>query len=363
LPQSESDFPGDVNFVRIYANLLEVLEKEIEQPKLGDLLAQLRASGVSESLPVMQDNDILRMLSRLGFIKKNYSAEAKGKIAETVVREISEAVSRTPAQVSMILRLYASGLYGIMPRAVCGTVPRCGNCGLTKECDYYNAPKTPQNERIPLAKRFAREGADALGDEEIVTLILGGQKAGESHKEMARVLLKRYGSLRNLSGIAYGELASLRGVNESYAVRLAAASAYQKRILSERKALGPAVRSGKDFYDLYAATLRDLKKEVFLVVLLDQKNRVLREEKVSEGTLTASLVHPREVFGPAIRESAAAIAFVHNHPSGDSSPSPEDIALTERLNKSASLIGVRILDHVIIGEGSYTSFVDEGLLK
>ena len=108
--------------------------------------------------------------------------------------------------------------------------------------------------------------------------------------------------------------------------------------------------------------LRDLKKEVFVAALLDQKNRFLTDEICSEGSLTSSLVHPREVFRRAVRESAAAIAFVHNHPSGDPTPSGHDIDITERLLEVSKLIGIRMLDHVIVGETTYVSFVEQGLM-
>jgi DNA repair protein RadC len=108
--------------------------------------------------------------------------------------------------------------------------------------------------------------------------------------------------------------------------------------------------------------LRDRKKEVFLTLLLDSKNRILREIQVSEGSLNTSIVHPREVFQPVIRESAAAVLFVHNHPSGDPAPSREDLELTSRLRDAGALMGVRVLDHIIIGSGRYVSLADRGLL-
>ena len=107
--------------------------------------------------------------------------------------------------------------------------------------------------------------------------------------------------------------------------------------------------------------LADRKKEVFLTLLLDSKNRVLREIQVSEGSLNASIVHPREVFQPVIRESAAAVLFVHNHPSGDPAPSREDLELTSRLRDAGALMGVRVLDHIIIGSDRYVSLADRGL--
>ena len=104
------------------------------------------------------------------------------------------------------------------------------------------------------------------------------------------------------------------------------------------------------------------KRELFYVVLLNNKNRKIREVKISEGSLTASLVHPREVYNPVIRESAAAVIFVHNHPSGDPAPSPEDIDITRRLKEVGDVMGVRVLDHVVIGRDRFFSFNDKGML-
>jgi DNA repair protein RadC len=130
------------------------------------------------------------------------------------------------------------------------------------------------------------------------------------------------------------------------------------------KALRPGDRftSSAEVFRHYHERLRDRRKEVFLALLLDSKNRVLREVQVSEGSLTASIVHPREVFAPVVRESAAAVLFIHNHPSGDPTPSREDLEITSRLREAGELMGVRVLDHIIIGSGDYVSLADRGLL-
>jgi DNA repair protein RadC len=126
---------------------------------------------------------------------------------------------------------------------------------------------------------------------------------------------------------------------------------------------GASFCASQDVADFYRPRLRDRKKEEFRCVLLDTKNRFLREETVSTGSLTASLVHPRETFKAAVRESAAAVIFVHNHPSGDARPSQEDIALTKRLVQAGDLLGIRVLDHVIVGDGGHFSFRDSGLIQ
>ena len=117
-----------------------------------------------------------------------------------------------------------------------------------------------------------------------------------------------------------------------------------------------------DLFQHYYPLLRDLRHEIFKAVLLDAKHCILRDATISEGSLTLSIVHPREVFNLAVRESAAAIIFLHNHPSGDPHPSEEDKALTHRLVSAGELLGIQVLDHLIIGDGKYVSFADQGLL-
>ncbi len=136
------------------------------------------------------------------------------------------------------------------------------------------------------------------------------------------------------------------------------------RRMVERAALEPGrpIADSHAVYDLTWPRLRDQKKETFLVLLLDARNRMVRDVEVSVGSLTASLAHPREVFHEAVRDSAAAIVCVHNHPTGDPAPSPRDIEITAKLHAASKVLGITLLDHVIVGEGVYYSFADEGRL-
>jgi DNA repair protein RadC len=122
------------------------------------------------------------------------------------------------------------------------------------------------------------------------------------------------------------------------------------------------IGSSADLFKHYYPLLRDLRHEVFKIILLDAKHAVIRDATVSEGSLTLSIVHPREVFSLAIREAAAAVIFLHNHPSGDPQPSSEDRNLTTRLVAAGELLGIQVLDHLIIGDGRYISFADQGWL-
>jgi len=186
--------------------------------------------------------------------------------------------------------------------------------------------------------------------------------ADHSRTAAARRILERAGPLRRLATRTPGELARLAGLRADEAERLAACFALVRRLLGARMRAGEPFTGPRQIFEHYRAALRDHKREVFLVVLLDARHRVMHEEVISEGSLTSSIVHPREVFLPAVRESAGALVFVHNHPSGDPRPSEEDIAVTRRLGQAAEVVGIPVLDHLVIGDGEYTSFKEAGLL-
>jgi len=211
-------------------------------------------------------------------------------------------------------------------------------------------------------ERLLRLGPDALGGAEALAILLGTGTRGRSAEEVGQEVLTRMGGMRRLSTRTVREVAGVPGLGTARAARIVAAFAIGRQVAQLRMSPGTRFRSGADIFRHYHARLRDLRKEQFWSVLLDGKNRVLREERVSEGSLTASLVHPREVFAPAIRESAGAMVFVHNHPSGDPTPSVEDVEITRRLCSVADLVGIRVLDHVVVGDGAYVSFLERGLL-
>ncbi|MCZ6690485.1 MAG: DNA repair protein RadC, partial [Planctomycetota bacterium] len=166
-----------------------------------------------------------------------------------------------------------------------------------------------------------------------------------------------------LRGALATEITSVPGVGPVTAARIQASFVLGRRSVElVRERPGP-YRSASDVFEYLGPRLAHKEKEVFYVLLLDSKNRLIRDEVVSVGTLTASLVHPREVFRPAIRAAAAAIIVAHNHPSSDPTPSREDIEVTARLRSAGELIGIPVLDHVIIGAGRYVSLAERGKLR
>ena len=178
---------------------------------------------------------------------------------------------------------------------------------------------------------------------------------------LARAILAAAGgSLRRLAGLSVADLSRVRGVGPAKAAEILACLELAKRFGEEEFAPGAVFRSSYDVYAHFRERLADERCEHFYAVLLDNKHRKIRDVRVSQGSLTSSIVHPREVFLPVIRESAAAVIFVHNHPSGDPTPSREDLEITRRLREVGELVGVRVLDHLVIGRGRYVSFVDDG---
>ncbi len=210
--------------------------------------------------------------------------------------------------------------------------------------------------------RLRTIGSEALSSQELVALVLGGGRPGRLASALAEKLLQRFGSLRGLGVRTLGELMTERGMGLNRAAALAAAFEIGRRVAETRLSPGARLGGSADVFRHYHLRLRDLKRERFLVLLLDGKHRLAGEVLISEGTLTASPVHPREAFVTAVRESAAALIFVHNHPSGDPAPSSEDVDLTRRLVSVGELLGIKVLDHVIIGDGRYYSFADMGRL-
>ena len=218
----------------------------------------------------------------------------------------------------------------------------------------------PKGERP--RERLLEEGPEALTEAQLLAIVLRVGRQNTSAVEVGMDLLNRLGGLQGLANRSVRELCAVPGIGPAKVAQIKAAIELGKRVLATPLTTGTVITHSQTVFDHYYPLLRDLRRELFKVILLDAKHAVIREKTVSEGSLTSSLVHPREVFNEAVRESAAAVIFLHNHPSGDPKPSKEDRALTGRLQEAGDVLGVQVLDHVIIGDGRYTSFADEGWL-
>ncbi|SJZ67054.1 DNA replication and repair protein RadC [Trichlorobacter thiogenes] len=221
----------------------------------------------------------------------------------------------------------------------------------------------PEDERP--REKLLKRGAAALSDAELLALVLrtGDAAAGKSAIDLGRELLERCnGNLRELAQAELNELQQIKGLGLAKAASIKAAFTLGSRFQARKLETLERFTAPAQVFDFFHHELRDNRKELFLILLLDGKNRITRKVQISEGCLNQSIVHPREVFAPAVRESAAAVIFIHNHPSGDPAPSREDREITRRLKEGGEILGIKVLDHIIIGDGSYFSFVESGLL-
>ena len=212
-------------------------------------------------------------------------------------------------------------------------------------------------------ERLTRLGASALSAIELLALVIGSGSNGKSSLDLAQqVLARNGGSLRRLASSPVAAIRSIRGVGPAKAVVLHAALELGRRLAAESRNVGEPVSGPLDVYRLFAPRLEDLPVEEFHVAVLDTQHRLERDVTVTRGLLSASLVHPREVFREAIAERAASIILVHNHPSGDPTPSADDRKVTTQLVAAGRLLDIPVHDHVIIGRGRYASFAESGLL-
>lgn len=219
----------------------------------------------------------------------------------------------------------------------------------------------PENERP--RERLFRAGPESLSDAELLAILLRVGRRKSSAVEVARDLLQHLGGLQGLANRGLDELCGVAGIGPAKAAQVQAGIELGKRALAAPLSTGTRIGCSQDLFNHYYPLLRDLRHEVFKVILLDAKHTIIREATVSEGSLTLSIVHPREVFNLAVRESAAAVIFLHNHPSGDPQPSAEDRELTTRLVAAGNLLGIRVLDHLVVGDRTYVSFADRGWLE
>lgn len=209
-------------------------------------------------------------------------------------------------------------------------------------------------------ERLARLGPEALSDAELVALLLRTGGRGGDVLMAAQQVVASCGGLTGLSGSGESSLASLPGVGPVKRAALLAACEVGRRVASRRLERGDRIHGPADVHRHFFEALRGCRFERFLALMLDGRHRVMHDVLVSQGTLTASLVHPREVFREAVRSAAAAIVLVHNHPSGDPTPSAEDRTVTERLVAAGELLGIRVVDHVVVAEHGYHSFNEAG---
>lgn len=207
-------------------------------------------------------------------------------------------------------------------------------------------------------------GPAALSSRELLAILVGSGTGDRSAVDVAGELLRlAAGSLRRVGATSVARLETVPGVGPAVAARVVAALELGRRLAREGPAERGRILGPGDVYERCAPALRDLSHEEFRVLLMNTQHAVVAELTVTRGILDASVIHPREVFKPAVVESAAALILVHNHPSGDPAPSAEDRRVTRQLVQAGQVLGIPVLDHVVIGDARYISFAEAGLLE
>jgi len=209
-------------------------------------------------------------------------------------------------------------------------------------------------------ERFVKQGAESLANHELIAILIQTGSKNESVISLANKLLIHFDGLRLLKDASLDELKSIKGIGTAKAIQLLAAIELGRRVSNLEYRDRYSIRSPEDAAKYMMNEMRFLSQEHFVCLYLNTKNQVMHKQVIFIGSLNASIVHPREVFKEAFRRSAASIICLHNHPSGDPSPSREDIEVTKRLVECGKIIGIELLDHIIIGENKFVSLKEKG---
>ncbi|WP_046215710.1 RadC family protein [Paenibacillus wulumuqiensis] len=228
------------------------------------------------------------------------------------------------------------------------------------EAPQYRLRDIPLEDRP--RERMISYGAEALSHAELLAILLRTGTRDESAIHLAARILQQVGTVRQLVDLSIEELTEIKGIGTAKAIQIKAGIELGRRISRTGKEDAMVIRSPRDAADLLIEQMRYLQKEHFVCLFLNTKNHIISQETLSMGSLNASIVHPREVFRAAIKCSSASVICAHNHPSGDPTPSPEDISLTRRLVEAGQIIGIEVLDHLVIGDMKFVSLKEQGFM-
>lgn len=210
-------------------------------------------------------------------------------------------------------------------------------------------------------ERLIKFGEQALSAQELLQIILGRGVAGESVAFVSQKLLTQFGSLQNLAEASVEELSSIKGIGPAKAAQIKAVFEIGRRLSTQTLPYkSKELNDPKKVYQLIKGKLKDHAREHFYIIILNSRNHSVAE--ISIGSLNTSVVHPREVFSEAIKNKAASVIFAHNHPSGDTEPSEDDLAITKRLVESGKILGIEVVDHIIVAKNGFLSFREKNLI-
>ncbi|MCX7012529.1 MAG: DNA repair protein RadC [Candidatus Sumerlaeota bacterium] len=344
---------------------------------------------VHEAFPALKGLDLYRVLkawdyplllpdARRHVLFFRLGAVAEQKYSEREARpltELGESIHRLTGEPLQALDLLFGAFTGAEPGqprslARCLPKPLCDRCPVSSQCEYFKYRRDPAaapkratikdwDPRQRPRERLMRHGAAQLNDAELLAILLRTGTSKATALELAHQLLRRFEGVTGIDEAALAELCDERGMGEVKAATLKAALELGKRLLHDTGPAQEFIHSSYDVFYHFENRFLNLKMEQFYLLCLNTKHAVIHEALVSQGSLASNLVHPREAFKEAIRHSAAAVIFVHNHPSGDPTPSDRDRELTHRLRESSQILGIPLLDHVVMGRNKYYSFQDD----
>lgn len=220
-----------------------------------------------------------------------------------------------------------------------------------------------KGHRVRLREKFLRGGLQGFLDYEIIELLLTLGTPRRDCKQQAKESLEKFKTFRGVMESPAEELQKIKGIGPHNIFGIKLVQEVSRRYLKDRIMHRPACHSSREVFDFLYHSLRDSRTEKFKTIFLDAKNKIMEEETIFEGTVDSSAVYPREILKQALRHDASSLIFVHNHPSGDPDPSESDRMITKELVFSASVMQLKVLDHIIIGNNQYFSFADAGLIE
>jgi DNA repair protein RadC len=328
---------------------------------------------------VVLDRAKQRWLHRYGLVGSAGEKAAGKAQGAALLAEWARRAGVMPGEMEIVLSVFVgNGKAEEREAGVCGNAPRCGECPVRSGCQYsrfmteHGVREGGAPERRNLAEamlpedrpreKLLEKGPGALTNAELLAILLRTGSGKEHAVELAAKVLRGAGSLDRLAHFSIAELTKIGGLGPVKAATIRAALELARRLASVSPVEDAPVTCAKDVYQRLRSHFLGARKEQFIVLLLSTKRRVIRQITITEGILNQALIHPREAFQEAVKDSASAVIFVHNHPSGDPAPSRDDQVITQRLYKTGNIIGIPVLDHVIIGRESFYSFADEGAL-
>lgn len=223
----------------------------------------------------------------------------------------------------------------------------------------YTIQKLPEEDRP--RERLSRHGAESLSSAELIAILIGSGIKGLPVMQLAHDIIAHFGSLERLADATLTELCQIKGLGSVKAIQLKAA--FSLGIRAAKQTVGPKYRASNPthIYHFIKDELERETRELFIAILLDVKNCIITKELISIGTISQTLVHPREVFYPAIRHKAASIVLCHNHPTGDPTPSEQDLQVTQELIQCGNMLKIKVYDHIIIGHNTFVSLRQKGV--